>query len=562
MLSLLRIANLAVVDRLEIEFGSGFNAITGETGSGKSILLKAIGLLCGEKSSPDLVRTSADRTEVEGLFQLSEQNVVELLASAEELAAFRIEDGEVVIRRVIEKEGKSRGFINGKLAPRSVLEYLGRSLVDVTGQHHQQRLLDVSLQRGLLDQFGIPSDLLDRVSASYKIYVAARKRLEEWSHNTQQVAKEIEQKRWELKELDVAGLGEMEEDLLVAEETRLGGKEELIDCIGQSLSILDGEDRAILGHLARLKGILTNASSLDSSISETLALVESASVELAEVKISLEHYSAGFDVDPMRLDEIRSRLTEISGLKRKYRKKYSEMISYREALRAELVEYDSGAFDQRHLALDLETRKAELSTLEEELTAQRHKVGQKLSQDVARGLRDLEMKRALFTVDISKGTSSATGADNIEFLISPNPGEEPKPLAKIASGGELSRVTLVLKSLLNDKQAPSVQIYDEVDSGVGGKAAQAIGEKLRALASRSQVIAVTHSPQVAAFADRHMRLNKESSDSSTSTSAQLLDSSKRVEELARMLAGRKISDKFLDSARELLSGSSAMSQKE
>lgn len=551
MLEVLRISNLAIAEKLEIDFDKGLNVLTGETGAGKSIILKAIELLTGKRTSADVIGTNGESAEVEGLFRIAPALAAELKTELPELEDL-LTDDELLIRRVVDRSGKSKLYLNGRLSTAGALQTIAPRLVDVTGQHQQQTLLDVQRHREVLDASGVAGSLLKQVREAYEVFSAAQKRLEEF---TQQSAVQLERLRrfeFERDELRDAKLREGERAECEAELKRLSNLEFLSAASEEIETLLESGDVNVRGQLVRTEQLLTKMAGSDSQLSEALGLIQSAKAQISEARFAAADYISRLEADPNRLEYLRERIADVARLERKYGKSETELVQYLAKIQAELAQLENGELSEDKLRAVMEEARGKLTALEEKLTAERKRLGAKLAKEVERELGALNMKRAEFSIDVQPANSSAFGADRVEFLFSANLGQELRPLAKVASGGELSRVLLIVKTVLNEKRKPLLQVFDEVDAGIGGAVAQVVGEKLGTLAKNAQIIVVTHAPQIAAFADKHFQIEKSVSGKRTLTSVSALDSVQRIDEIARMLAGKTVTPEFQASARELL----------
>jgi DNA repair protein RecN (Recombination protein N) len=556
MLQLLRIKNLAIVSELEIDFETGLTVITGETGAGKSLILKGLELLRGGKASTDLIRAGQQKGEVEALFVLDAEARNRTLAELHEHYDWVDEvfaEDEVVLRRVIDGTGRGKITINSRLSTRAELEAVSSALFDITGQHSQQRLLDRKFHLFCLDQFGVSKGLLEEAKQKFVSWNEIKRRLDKAradSSSNQEITRRL---KFEVEELTDAELRVEEKEDLEGLVKRASSVETLSTGVSELLNILDGEtEEGVVTVFDRVLTSLAKLRKVDSTLESVEALADSVSVQLGELRAQLENYLQKLEIDPELIEGYRARLSQLSKLERKYGKNIVEIISYLAEITKELALHEGGAYDLDLLAKQEREAKVELSAVEERLTKERKEVSVKLASEIESRLVALEMKRAKFSVKIEAGKSSELGADEIEFLLAANPGEPSNPLAEVASGGELSRVLLVLKTLLNEQTTPVLQIFDEIDVGVGGATAQVIGEQIKKLSRRFQVLVVTHAPQVAALADHHLVVSKELSESRTNVSLKTLDKNDRVMEIARMLAGREVSDQFLRSAEALI----------
>ncbi len=551
MLAILRIQNLATVEDLEIEFGPGLNILTGETGAGKSIILKSMDLLTGKRTSSDLIRSGANTCVVEGIFYRKTHKHFEATPN-DEINEILLEE-EILIKRTIDQSGKSKIYINGRLVTASLLQLIAPYLLDITGQHQQQTLLDSAEHLQLLDNFGIKQELKDAVAKSYENYISIKRKIDSLQKSKEQQDFYLEKIKTEYQELNKAGLRPGGRAEFEQEQHKLSNLENISKQLNLCLEIIDGEDTSLETHLGTMETILRQATKLDPKITEILQLVESAKVQIEEAKIQLQDYGSSLIAEPERLELLRERIAEIARLERKYNKKEAELISYFEKIKKELAELDTSGLDLNTLEKQLTEAEQILRKDEAQLTKARTKLGIDLAKQIKTNLQTLNMKQVEFVVDIKPASSSALGADEVEFLISANPGEPPRPLGKVASGGELSRILLVLKTILNERLAAGTQIFDEVDSGISGAVAQIVGEKLFKVSKKTQVILVTHSPQVAAFADNHFEILKVLSGNRAHTKVKLMTPDEQVKHLAGMLAGKEVSKHFELSAKELLS---------
>lgn len=551
MLSLLRIKNFAVVEELEIPFGEGLNALTGETGAGKSIVLKSMELLTGRRASTDIIRTGADQCEIEALFELSD-SLRKTLSSELEDCAELFDGDEFIVRRTVDRNGKGRCYANGRLITLATLARVGGALLDLTTQHEHQRLLQPSDQLRLLDGFGVSAKLVADTALAYQNFRNAEERLHEFTEKAKSRTEYISRIQFERDELKEAALRDGEREETENELRRLAHSEALAQHIGTVLQIIDSSHDGMDDSFRKILAELSHAAAIDKSLQEIEKLFDSAFVQVREAKLQLEDYSARIEADPAQLEALRSRVSEIARLERKYKRTEAELVLYLTAIESELSDFESGEYDQTKLESRLREAREALTKLETKLTAERQKASRELTRAIEAELATVNMRRARFAVMISSQESGPRGADAIEFRLAANPGEEAKSLAKVASGGELSRLLLILKTVLSEKGNFTTQIFDEIDTGVSGAVAHAVGEKLKTVSKNSQVILVTHSPQIAALADQHFVVDKSVRRDRTSTTVRQLEPTERIEEIAKMLGGKKTNEKFEQSARELL----------
>ncbi|GFO60372.1 DNA repair protein RecN [Geomonas silvestris] len=548
MLRELQISNLAIIDKLHVEFQPGLNILTGETGAGKSIIIDAVNLILGGRASSELIRSGAEEASVEALFDLTERPEL-----AKSLAASGIEcDGELLVRRVVSRGGKNRVFISGGLATTTMLAELSRGLINIYGQHDSQTLLKIDQHLRLLDGFAGCLKLREEFQSRFEAYQKARAELEALEQGEREAARRLDLLSFQNEEIASAKLYAGEEEELAEERGRLAHGEKLLAASQQAFDALYGDDAALLGRLRRVIGSVSEASAIDRNLAPVCENLEGAFAQLEDASLTLRDYAAGVEADPGRLEQLDDRIDAINKLKRKYGADIAEILSYQEGIAAELAGLTGREQARDHLSAEIEALKDELARLGKRLSEERHKGAAALKTGMERELGELAMKHAVFETSFEALTEPRSyGFERAEFLFSPNPGEPPRPLAKVASGGELSRLMLALKQLHPESEVPTL-IFDEVDTGIGGATSALVGVKLKKVAGAQQVLAITHLPQVAAFADQHLRVEKAVTDGRTSTCVQRLEGEGRVAEVARMLGGAKITEKTLEHARELI----------
>jgi DNA repair protein RecN (Recombination protein N) len=434
----------------------------------------------------------------------------------------------------------------------SMLQKISAALFDITGQHQQQSLLEPSEHRRLLDAYDIPQQLIEDVSQRYTEWASADRALNSFLNETSERSDYFRRIGLERDELAAAELVAGEREELEAELNRLSSVETLGQTAEGALDGLNSDEHGVEIQLGRVRAMLFSGVEIDPALKESYELIDSAYQQVKEGRYTLSDYLSSLEVDPNRLEFLRERIAEIARLERKYRKSELELIGYLEQLQEEISEYEAGHFDEAHLREVAQLARKALDKVEVQLTQNRQTVAEKLEGVIAKELKALNMKRARFEVRVEPAQSSSHGADSVEFFLSANPGEPARALAKVASGGELSRVLLVLKTLLNERASQGLQVFDEVDTGIGGAVAEVVGEKLKDVSRFSQVVLVTHAPQIAALADCHKVVRKKLSAKATSVEVRDLSPEERVDEVARMLAGKKVTARFQDSARELL----------
>ena len=561
MLLELRIHNLALIERAEVQFGPGLNVLTGETGAGKSVLIHALGLLVGERATADQVgkhqENGVRRARVEGAFDLSHAPLAHQFLRDNE---FDADDNQLVIAREVSSDGRSRVRINGQLANASTLRDLGNLLVDLHGQHDHQLLLKAETHLGFLDQFGDASHqkLIEKTHIEYSNWRAAQKRLNELTANEQSRAQRLDMLSFQAQEIDGIAPQEGEDELLGEERSRLMNSEKLRDAAARCRdALLGGEEVGASTLLSNALKAAREIENIDSSVSEWIGELQSAIIEIDDASSQVRAYADSLDADPLRLDEIEARLQRLNRLKRKYGDSVQRVLEYRANIEEELAKLNVSEDELSLLRADVERVRQKFLATAQQLSTARHNLAQRFESGVISHLKTLSMEKTRFQVGFDKDDGSASGVDKVEFLFSANPGTPLRPLARIASGGEISRVMLSLRSALfaptDDSPAGGVipvLIFDEVDTGIGGVTAEAVGEKMRELARGFQVFCVTHLPQIARRADNHYRVLKESDDEQTRVDVVALQGEERVHELARMMGHE--SEANLRHARELL----------
>lgn len=554
MLSLLHIEQIAVIESADIRFEPGFNVLTGETGAGKSIVIDAIGAITGGRTSRDLIRTGAKRARVEAQFVR-----VAPLPWFEENGISPDEEGTVLIQREIFSDGRNSCRVNGRLVNVTQLRDLGRQLINIHGQHDGQQLLDESCHLGYLDSFGELEEQREDYAKSFAALQKVRRQMNSLRLDDAEKARRIDSLTFQIGELERAELKEGEEEALTERRTLLRNAERLIQAVEGAHFALSGDDERE-GAASLIASAAQNLSGVSSMSGETAAAADKLEelAALAEDAAELvRDLRASFDFEPGELDQIESRLDVLYRLKKKYGDTVGEMLSYLERCRKEL---DEIAFSSDALAR-LEKEEASCLAIAREkaaaLTAARTKAGEKLEERIQEELRQLDMPKVRFRTDLRPKAGDGldeTGADEVQFLMSANVGEDLKPIQRIASGGELSRIMLALKNVLAENEAIDTLIFDEVDTGVSGRAAQKVAAKMADVAVNKQVLCVTHLPQIAAMAGVHFSVEKGEQNGRTYTRVERLDRSGRIQALARLTGGEQITPAILAGAEELLRG--------
>ncbi|SNB46214.1 DNA repair protein RecN [Geobacter sp. DSM 9736] len=548
MLTDLTIKNFAIIDTLHVPFQPGLSILTGETGAGKSIIIDAVNLVLGGRASADLIRTGEEDAVVEALFDLS--SFPGILST---LAETGIEcDGELLVKRVVSRSGRNRVFINGGLSTIAALADIARLLINIYGQHESQTLLRPENHLALLDGYGRLEPLAGEFSLLYQEYRRVLGALKELEEGERDVERRQDMLSFQSDEIAGASLVAGEEEELLRERQLLAHGEKLLLHSQRAFELLYGGDASLLGQLQRVTGDVTEISAIDESLTGVLASLSESAYQLEDAALALRDYAAAVQADPERLGQVEDRLDLIGRLKKKYAPTIEEILDYKERIDHELQQLRNREQSREEMDRSLAELQNRLREKGGELSAGRRQAAAKLQEAMERQLNELAMKNAVFTVSFSTlAEPRSAGYEKAEFLFSPNPGEEPRQLVKIASGGELSRLMLALKQIHPESDVPTL-VFDEVDTGIGGATSAVVGEKLKRVAAVQQVLCITHLPQVAAYADHHYRVEKRVDSGRTTTSVTPLQGEERVGEMARMLGGVKITETTLDHAREMI----------
>ena len=552
----LQVRDFAIVDRIDIEFGSGMTVLTGETGAGKSILVDALGLVLGERGSAQLLREGAKRAEFAAEFDVS--SLPGVAAWLEEQALDL--DGECLLRRVINSDGRSRAFINGNAVPLSQLKALGELLLDIHGQHFHQSLARKDIQRDLLDHFGGLLDDRAVVATHYIEWKTLAERVEQLLNAEADRASRLDLLTFQLHELESLAVGNGEFETLQIERQKLQNSGRLAAGVGTALDCLfDSDDANANSLVAEAQRAVGQLASYDAALEPVLQLLDSASIQVSEAADALRRYGESIDMDPARRDEVEERIDAIQAVSRKHRVDPDELPALAETLRAEHDELSHAEERGRKLETQAAAARKEYLAHARALSRARRKTADEFAVAVTEAMHTLGMPGGVFRIElapIGEDAAKPWGLEQVEFRISANPGQSPQSLARVASGGELSRMSLAIQVIASDGSAIPTMVFDEVDSGVGGGVAEMVGRRLQELGSSRQVLCVTHLPQVASLADRHFRISKVTDGKSTRTQVHALKRDERVEELARMLGGMEITSKTLEHAAEMLAGGS------
>jgi len=565
----LAIRNVVLIEQLTIELSEGFNVLTGETGAGKSMLVDALSLVLGGRARPDLVRSGAPAAEVDALFEIDPHSRA---AARLESAGISISE-ELVLRRVVLAEGRSRAYVNGRLCTAAQLAEVAGDLCDIASQHESVSLTDPSTHADYLDAFGRLADARDALAVQVESLQEVARELDATVARQRGLAEREDFLAWQIREVDDLDPHVGEEVELDRERGRLRHAEKLRSATERAADRLYEGDGAICDELARIAAELEQVASIDGSLSATAHAVEEARAELADVARALGRYAESVEARPERLIEVEERSFRLAKLLSKHGPTTADLLAYRAALRAERESLAGTADAVVALEAVKSQRFSEVAVAARALSRQRRKAADALADAIGRELALLGMGRARVIVDVAPSTGAAdalqvdgarltrTGIDRVEFLIAPNRGEEPRPLRKIASGGELSRALLALKRVLADQGPAGTYVFDEVDAGVGGAIAEVIGRAIADIARHRQVLCITHLPQIAALATTHFVVGKTEARGRTSTHVRRLSDSDRVEEIARMVGGIKVGEAARRAAAELLSARQSLDVK-
>ncbi len=568
MLRTLRIKNYALVDDLAVEFQPGLNIITGATGAGKSIIVGAVNLILGERASSEVVRTGFDTADMEAVFELPRTQGMKDILNGLGIAA---PDDVLLIRREVLSRGQSRCYVNDRMVTLFSLKSIGDRMVDLHGQHEHQSLLNTERHIDYLDHYGDLSEALSRISEVYRELRDKQKKLEYLRNSRKTDEERRKLYEFQIREIEISNLSASEEEKLLAERKVLENVEFLFELSNNLYRQLYEDDASIVERTVLLSRELKKGTQIDSRLTEMDESLESFVIKLQEISRFIEDYKTRLEFDPQRLETIRERLNLLNGLKRKYTKSIGEILAYREQIKTELEQI----VNKDELITSLEIEIKNLSRVWERecilLSQKRKSKALELSKKIEKSLSDLGMDKNKFEIKITQQEdvnglveregkryfASEKGMDGVEFYVSPNPGEELKPLAKIASGGEISRIMLALKSILAKTDQVESMIFDEIDVGIGGEIASAVGRALKNLGLARQVIVVTHLQQIASQGDHHFKVFKETMKGRTVIRIRKLGKEERIEEIARMISGEKISEVTLKQAKEMIKISDA-----
>ena len=565
MLQEIRVEHYAVVEKLSVRFRAGLNLLTGETGSGKSIVVDALSLLLGARATVDVIRAGCKRARITGVFEVEETPELRRLLDS---AGLELEEHELVIERELLDSGKSRAYVNGRFVPLSLLRELAGGLADIHGQHEQQDLFNTRKQLAMLDTFGDQADLVSKVAAAYRQWKDSTKRLDELRGDEKERLRLLDLYRFQHQEIEQAKLEPGEDDELQRQSRVLAHGEQVKEAAARGYDLLYESPASAATQLQAARRALEELARFDPSLNPLSETLENARAQVEDAALELSRYLESLEFDPSRQAEVEDRLAAIEKLKRKYGSTVDEVLAYGEEVGKRL----EGIESLETTIAEVEKRQGEAAeqytAQARKLSAGRREAAGRLGAQVKAELASLAMEAAEFQVafdEIKNDTAgwSAAGSDRIRFLTSANPGQPPRPVAQAASGGELSRIALALKTCLTsvprdpaEKTPPRTLVFDEIDSGVGGRVAEVLGRRLKQLAQHHQVLCVTHLPQIAGFADSHYFVEKRHRQGSTFASVVELSKKERAEELARMLSGAEVTTAALRHARQILNSSS------
>lgn len=536
MLKSIRIENIILIEKGEMFFTSGFNILTGETGSGKSSIMKGLRLALGERADTTVIRHGCEKGSVEAIFNLDfSPNLHSILNEG----GISHEPGdELIIRREISSSSKGRVFINNQAAQLSFLKKIGDNLLQIVGQRANQQLFNLDYHREVVSLYGDLNPLENKFQSHFEKITSLKKELDTLKQQETQRIRDIDRYRQELQELAEASLKEGEDEELFSEYALLCNVEEISTKLEEVYQALSNEKQSVLGTLSRQKQTLQSIVKYDPQLEEVFESFQNAFLELQEIAHTLSLYQGHLPADPLRLNEVNERLTQLNRLKRKYGESVTAILVYEQDTKERLHRLENGESEIERLENEIAEMEEIISTIAQELTTKRTQVATVLEHELSKQLHSLNMQKAQFKIYVTPQKRSSLGDDRVEFFISPNIGEQEIPLRESASGGEISRVLLALHTLLADKGNRAALIFDEIDANIGGETAKIVGEKLKTIGANCQVICITHFPQVASQADHHLQTSKEEREGRTVTRIEILNRDSRERELSRMTGKR------------------------
>ena len=557
MLKTLTVWNFALLEHVQVEFGSGLNILTGETGAGKSILIDSLGAILGHRISADSIRTGCDWLRVEAVFSLDDES----LGLHELLNQQAIDDSEglLIITRQVTRGGRSMVLVNGCHVTLAVLKQIGSFLVDIHGQNENLSLLKEESQFQLLNSYD--PDLLEAIAAYRLVYDKWREKQKDYTEKEQasrEYAQRLDMLRWQDKEISEAKLQENEDEVLESEIRKLSHAEKIAGFVEDSYNLLDNGNKGgvgVLVALSQVKKNLEDMTTYDDSLANALKIVEEAYISLQEAAYEVRDYGESMEFSPEKLDKLQQRMDVIYRLRKKYGATIADVLAHQQKVQQELAAIENYDDDMAAMAKEIEALNGRLKIKAAELTRLRKRAALELSRSICEQLQALGMPKAVFRIDVTPADKYLpTGNDNVAMFFSANPGEQEKLLQKVASGGELSRIALAIKTVAasRDSSVPSM-VFDEIDTGIGGRTAQMVAERIALVAAYKQVLCITHLPQIACMADIHLYIAKESAGENTITKIRPLTERERISEIARMASGADITTASLDNAKEMVS---------
>ena len=550
MLLEISIKNFAIIEAISLNFEKGMTVLTGETGAGKSIIIDAMNMMLGARATTDVIRHGAPKAEIEGLFSIENSQALQEIFDKQGLEL----GDEIIIRREILQNGRSVSRVNGQMVNLSVLRAIGQHLVDIHGQHDQEELMRPQLHIQMLDEFGDTDflELKQSYQTNFDAYRQMRKQLLEVKKNQEEHKARIEMLEFQMAEIESAALQPGEDLKLNQERDKLLNHKNIADTLTNAYTMLDNEEFSSLANVRSAMNDMESLEEYDAEYREISASLSESYYALEDVTKRLEDIIEDLDFDGNRLMQIESRLDLIHAITRKYGGNVDDVLLYFAKITEEYNLLTGNNLSSEDMEAELKQLEVSLVDLASKLASARHNLAQQLEIEIQQELKDLYMDKARFQVQFTKGKFSREGNESVEFYISTNPGEDFKPLVKVASGGELSRLMLAIKSAFSRKEGKTSIVFDEVDTGVSGRVAQAIAQKIHKIGQHGQVLAISHLPQVIAIADYQFFIEKISNEHSTVSTVRLLTVEERVEEVAKMLAGENVTEAALSQARELL----------
>ncbi|MBB3167544.1 DNA repair protein RecN [Simiduia aestuariiviva] len=548
MLTHLSIHNFTLVDQLALELDQGLTAITGETGAGKSLLLDALGMALGDKADADKVRSGTDRADISATFDVSQLAKARQWLSSHELEA----DSECILRRTISADGRSRAYINGQSATLTQLRSLGELLIDIHSQHAHQRLLKKDHQRALIDLYGGHTSLYQAVKTHWRNWQSLQEQLQQRQQNDAEISARTQLLRYQVEELDQLDLQPQELDALETEHRQLANAESVMTASHQLATLCNDDEQGLLENLHKGLQLLRSLPDKTEHLLEAEQLLVNAQIQVEEAQHAIDQHIDSFDADPARLQWLEQRLDAIYQIARKHRVSPQDLCELHQSLAQELAKLSGGDVDLDQLAADAHKAEAEYRKLALELSQQRRQAAMHLERAVNRQLQQLAMANASIEIAFNECVPSASGLEELEVLVSTNPGQPHRSLAKVASGGELSRISLAIQVCMANKSTIPTLIFDEVDVGIGGATADIVGRLLRQLGKSGQVLCVTHLAQVASKAHQHLQVRKTNRKAASQSTLVALEGDAKAEEIARMLGGVELTEQSRAHAREML----------